>query len=105
LLVDSIVAAYVAPWRPEPPVAAVLHQPPGGIDHGPLRRRVQAGLDRALYRRASLLVLASETLRDTGLPPVPTEVVPPGRDVAPASDRPALDMRMGRRAALVSVGN
>ena len=105
LVVDSIAAAYVAPWRPGPPVAAVLHQPPGGIDHGPLRRPVQAALDRALYRRASLLVLASETLRGAGLPAVPTVVVPPGRDVAPAAGRPPLDLRRGRRAALLSVGN
>ena len=105
LLIDSIAAAYVAPWRPEPPVAAVLHQPPGGIDHGPLRRAAQAALDRALYRRASLLVLASETLRDTGLPAVPTVVVPPGRAVAPESHRPPLDLRRGRRAAMLSVGN
>jgi glycosyltransferase involved in cell wall biosynthesis len=105
LVVDSIVAAYVAPWKPGPPIAAILHQPPGGIDHGPLRRLTQAALDRALYRQASLLLVASETLREAGLPAVPTVVVPPGRDVAPAADRPRLDLRRGRRAALLSVGN
>ncbi|HEX6417725.1 MAG TPA: glycosyltransferase family 4 protein [Acidimicrobiales bacterium] len=105
LVVDSIAAAYVAPWRPRPPLAAVLHQPPGGIDHGPVRRAAQAPLDRALYRRCSLLVLASDTLAAADLPPVPTVVVPPGRDVAHPPERPPLDLRRGRRAALLSVGN
>src|SRR5690606_19616065 len=104
-VVDSIAAAYVAPWRPGPPLAAVLHQPPGGIDHRAPRRAVQAALDRALYRRCSLLVLASRTLATAGLPPVPTAVVPPGRDVAPPPDLPPPDLRLGRRCALLSVGN
>ena len=65
---------------------------------------MQAGLDRALYRRCSLLVLASATLAGADLPPVPTVVVPPG-------GRAALDRHAartcggGRRAALLSVGN
>ncbi|HLT69099.1 MAG TPA: glycosyltransferase, partial [Acidimicrobiales bacterium] len=80
VVVDSIAAAFLAPWRVGPPLVGSLHQPPGGIDHGPARRRVQAALDRAVYRRCALLVLASETLAD-GLPAVPTQVVPPGRDV------------------------
>ncbi|HZM29580.1 MAG TPA: glycosyltransferase family 4 protein [Acidimicrobiales bacterium] len=105
VVVDSIAAAYLAPWRPTPPAVAVLHQPPGGIDHGPLRRRAQAAMDRALYRHCSLLVLASDTLADDGLPPVPAVVVPPGRDVAPAPEGPSPDLRHGRHAALLSVGN
>src|SRR5258708_36230041 len=42
VLVDSIAAAFLAPWmllRPPPPVAAIIHPPPGGIDHSPRRRR------------------------------------------------------------------
>jgi glycosyltransferase involved in cell wall biosynthesis len=105
VVVDSIVAAYMAPWRPVPPVVAILHQPPGGIDHGPVRSAVQSLLDRALYRRCALLVLAAEALAGTGLPSVPIAVVPPGRDVAPPSARRPLDLRQGRRAALLSVGN
>jgi glycosyltransferase involved in cell wall biosynthesis len=105
VVVDSIAAAYLAPWRPGPPVAAVLHQPPGGIDHRRPRRAAQAAFDRALYRRCSLLVLASGALTSADLPPVPTVVVPPGRDVALPSERPLLDLRQGRRAALLSVGN
>src|SRR4051794_31204795 len=43
LLVDSIAAAAVAPWgRPRRTMAAIIHQRPGGIDGGLLRRNVQA---------------------------------------------------------------
>jgi hypothetical protein len=118
VVVDSIAAAFVAPWRPSRrpsgasrrsrPLAAMLHQPPGGIDHGPFHRTVQAALDRSLYRQCDLLILASQTLTAdlTGFPAV---VVPPGRDVADAPGRPPdlppVDLRQGRQAALLSVGN
>jgi hypothetical protein len=114
LVIDSIAAAFVAPWRmlqrlptgsrQSRPLAAMLHQPPGGIDHRWPRRPVQAALDRMLYRRCDLLVLASETL-SAELPSVPTVVVAPGRDVAAAPAVPPADLRQGRRAALLSVGN
>ncbi|HKA82602.1 MAG TPA: glycosyltransferase family 4 protein [Acidimicrobiales bacterium] len=114
VVVDSIAAAFAAPWRlfrrpravadGAQPLAAILHQPPGGIDHGWPRRRAQAALDRALYRRCDLLVLASETLGGD-VPAVPSVVVAPGRDVAPAPSGPPIDLRQGRRAALLSVGN
>jgi glycosyltransferase involved in cell wall biosynthesis len=117
LVVDSIAAAFVAPWHvlPRPatasrpsrrprPLAAMLHQPPGGIDHGWPRRPVQAALDRMLYHRCDLLVLASETLRGA-LPAVLTVVVAPGRDVATAPAGPPIDLKQGRQAALLSVGN
>jgi glycosyltransferase involved in cell wall biosynthesis len=114
LVVDSIAAAFVAPWRvlrrrptvsrPARPLAAMLHQPPGGIDHGWPRRPVQAALDRLLYRRCDLLVLASETLT-AELPGLRTVVVAPGRDVAAAPAAPPIDLRQGRQAALLSVGN
>jgi Glycosyl transferases group 1 len=114
LVIDSIAAAFVAPWRilqrlptasqQSRPLAAMLHQPPGGIDHGWPRRPVQAALDRMLYRRCDLLVLASETLR-ADLRGLRTVVVAPGRDVAAAPAGPPADLRQGRRAALLSVGN
>jgi glycosyltransferase involved in cell wall biosynthesis len=113
LLLDSIAAAFTAPalltHRPGLPVIAVLHQPPGGIDHGPFRERVQAPLDRLALRRADLLIAASEHLADqlveVGLPRSQIRVVPPGRDVAPPPGGTAPDLRKGRRAAFLAVAN
>ena len=82
----------------------MLHQPPGGIDHGRPRRAVQAALDRALYRRCDVLMLASETL-GAEFSGFPTVIVAPGRDVAAAPSGPSIDLRQGRQAALLSVGN
>jgi hypothetical protein len=45
VVVDCIAAAYLAPWHPAPTLVAMLHQPPGHIDHGPVRRPVHAWLD------------------------------------------------------------
>lgn len=57
VLVDSIAAAFLAPWillrRPRR-LAAVVHQPPGWIDHAALRKWIQARLDRLLYRDGTL---------------------------------------------------
>jgi glycosyltransferase involved in cell wall biosynthesis len=114
LLLDSIAAGYLGPWllllrRPAVPVTAILHQPPGGIDAGPLRTAVQAVLDRWAYRAADPLLAASaalaEDLAAAGLPPDRLRVVPPGRDVASAPGPSPGDLRHGRRAALLSVGN
>src|SRR5919202_3420372 len=51
VVLDSIAAAFMAFRGPErEPMVGMLHQPPGGIDHGPVRSRVQAWLDRRAYR-------------------------------------------------------
>jgi glycosyltransferase involved in cell wall biosynthesis len=113
LVLDSIAAAYLGPWLAprgsRVPIVGMLHQPPGGIDHGPLRTLVQAGLDRLAYRRARRLLVASESLaeqlRATVSRPQRIFVVPPGRDVAAAAAEPPEDVRRGRRAAFLSVGN
>jgi glycosyltransferase involved in cell wall biosynthesis len=113
LVLDSIAAAPVAPWlatrRGGPPVVGSLHQPPGGIDHGPGRRWLQARLDLLAYRRARLLVVASDDLADqvakAGVPRRLLRVVPPGCDVGPVPPGPAPDLRRGRRIALLSAGN
>ena len=113
VLLDSIAAAFVGPAlaaRPAPvPLIAVLHQPPGGIDHGPLRTAVQRRLDRLAYRRAQLLVVASELLaeelRADGVTSAPIRVVPPGRDVASAPATRAHDLRQGTLAAFLCVAN
>jgi glycosyltransferase involved in cell wall biosynthesis len=113
LVLDSIAAAFLAPWLPArrtgAPVVAMLHQPPGGIDHGPLRAALQSALDRLAYRYARLLMAASDSLKVElvagGVPAGRIRVVPPGRDVALAPPGPARDLQLGRRAAILSVGN
>jgi glycosyltransferase involved in cell wall biosynthesis len=110
-LLDSICAALAAPWLNalprSVPLAAILHQPPGGIDHGPLRSALQRRLDLAAYRRCAALVLASSALQ-TSLPGslrrARVVVVPPGRDPAGAH-APAGGLRAGREASLLCVGN
>jgi glycosyltransferase involved in cell wall biosynthesis len=111
-VLDSIAAAFVGPWltlnQPPQPIVGMLHQPPGGIDYGPPRSTVQAWLDRLAYRRATRLLVASESLaeelRHTLDRPRRICVVPPGRDVATAIGQ-AHELRQGRRAAFLSVGN
>jgi glycosyltransferase involved in cell wall biosynthesis len=103
VLVDSIAAAFVAPWlvrhRPRR-LAAIVHQPPGGIDHPPPRRWVQARLDRYLYRRCQVVMVASALLAGRLDRAV---VVPPGRDQK-AGDKVS-DLRQGARAAALCVAN
>ncbi len=113
LLLDSIAAAFAGPVlatrRFGVPVVAVLHQPPGGIDHGAVRERAQAPLDRLALRRADLLIAASDHLAEqfveAGFSRSRIRVVPPGRDVAPPPEGPPLDLRKGRRAGFLTVAN
>jgi len=110
VVVDSIAAAEIAPWthRAECPLVAMLHQVPGGIDHGPLRSRGQARLDERTYRRCRMLMVASETLADDmrarAFPAERIRVVAPGRDPAQPM-QPLPHLRAGRRTALLCVGN
>jgi glycosyltransferase involved in cell wall biosynthesis len=113
VLVDSIAAALAAPAlatrRRRVPVIAVLHQPPGGIDHGIVRARAQAPLDRLALRRADFLIAASdhlaEQLVEAGFARSRIRVVPPGRDVAPPPKGPLQELRNGRGAAFLTVAN
>lgn len=114
IVLDSIAAAFLGPWlmlRPPPlPMVGMLHQPPGGIDHGPWRTYMQARLDRMAYRRTRRLLVASDALAEelvqAGERPDRVRVVPPGRDVAPSGSRPIVgDLRQGRNTAFLSVGN
>lgn len=113
VVIDSIVAAFLGLRMtlrpPNVPLVGMLHQPPGGIDHGPFRTGVQAYLDRLAYRRAQRLLVASdhlaEQLRAEGVPEDRIRVVPPGRDVAAVAAPAAGDLRRGRRTALLCVGN
>ena len=113
LVLDSIAAAFLGPWlvgrSTTLPLVGMLHQPPGGIDYGPPRSTLQAGLDRLAYRKTPLLMVASDALADDlaaqGLARDRLHVVPPGRDVATSVERPVGDPRQGRRAAFLCVGN
>src|SRR5204863_2233762 len=79
------------------------------IDHGPLRSAIQARLDRLAYRRARRLLVASDSLAEQllaeGMPRQLLQVVPPGRDVAAAPGPPPGNLRRGRGAAFLCVGN
>jgi glycosyltransferase involved in cell wall biosynthesis len=112
IVLDSIAAAFLGPWlprRPRTPTVGSLHQPPGGIDHGPVRRGLQAPLDWRAYRRARLLIVASQALGEEvaalGYPPARIRVVPPGRDLPAVSGHPPVDLRRGRRTSLLCVAN
>src|SRR5215207_5736591 len=113
LVLDSIAAAFLGPWltirAPTRPLLGMLHQPPGGIDHSPLRTKLQAVLDRLAYRRTRLLMAASESLaidlRHLGYASDRVAVVPPGRDVAAATGPHPDDLRRGRAASCLAVGN
>jgi glycosyltransferase involved in cell wall biosynthesis len=116
VVLDSISAAFLAPWMGavRVPVVAMAHQPPGGIDHGPVRRRAQAVVDRAAYRRVERLLVASDLLADQfgalGLAGR-LLVVPPGRDAVGGreADRrvggPGRNLRGNARTAVLCVGN
>jgi glycosyltransferase involved in cell wall biosynthesis len=114
VLVDSLAAWAVVPWvaaarRPRRPIAAILHQPPGGIDNGAVRTAVQRRLDELVYRRCELLIAASRALghalvHEYGMPADKVTVVEPGSDL-PAGTEPALGLRRGRRIAIVCVAN
>ena len=113
LLLDSIAAAFAGPALATRslgvPVIGVLHQPPGGIDHGAARARAQAPLDGLAWRRAKLLIAASDHLAEqlaaAGFARSRIRVVPPGRDVAPPPQAAVPDLRHGRRAAFLTVAN
>jgi glycosyltransferase involved in cell wall biosynthesis len=113
IVVDSIAAGLLAPWlwahRLEVPMVGMLHQPPGGIDHGRVLTRLGAALDRSTYRKARRLLTASKALADelesTGVPPAVLRVVPPGRDVAAVRPGSIGDLRAGRRVAFLCVAN
>jgi glycosyltransferase involved in cell wall biosynthesis len=92
----------------------MLHQPPGGVGQGRIRAALQRPLDRALYRRCELLIVASKALAgelvaDHGLAASRICVVEPGSDVpidrSAGSPGGRDDLRQGRRIALLSVGN
>lgn len=108
VVVDSIAAAFVgkAPAALRPPVVGMLHQAPGGIDHGRVRTRVQAWLDRRAYRSMAMLLVASDSLaEETHALHADVRIIAPGRDVSTAAPAEVGDLRCGRRVAFVCVAN
>ena len=110
ILLDSIAAAFAAPWIPRKrtPVVAVVHQAPGGLGHGRVRSNVQRRLDGVAYRAAAGVIATAEGLVDelgaVGVPAGRIVVVNPGCDL-PVADGPPLDMRRGRAVAVLCVAN
>ena len=110
ILLDSIAAAFAAPWiaRLGTPVVAVVHQRPGGVGHGRLRSVVQRRLDAIAYRSATGILAGAESLVDdlvdVGVPADRIVVVPPGCDV-PVAEGPPLDLRRGRAVSVLCVAN
>jgi glycosyltransferase involved in cell wall biosynthesis len=109
---DSIVAAplAVALIRHRGAVVGMLHQGPGGIDGGRLRRWMQGPFDRAAYRRMVHLMVASEQLRhlfvEGGFPDDRITVVAPGTDPPDrAAPEDVGDLRAGNGTAFLCVGN
>ena len=105
VVLDSIAAWCTAPWRTEPPLVVMAHQPPGGIDHRAPRATVQAHFDLVAYRRARKILVASESLAEAfrGLGK-DVAVLPPGRDVAVPAQH-AGDLSATQGVALLCVGN
>jgi glycosyltransferase involved in cell wall biosynthesis len=112
IAIDSIAAWRLAGpllgRRGGPPLVAIVHQPPGGVDGSRPRRRAQGALDRFVYRRCVATIVAGTTVADElvgvdGLDPSRVFVVEPGCDLPVASAAP--ELRHGRRLAVVSVAN
>jgi glycosyltransferase involved in cell wall biosynthesis len=112
VVVDSITAWSVAPWmrrRAGRPVAAILHQPPGGIGQPVVRTAWQRPLDRWCYRSCALLIAASQALgrelvERHGFATEKVRVVEPGCDVI-LDGTASTDLRRGRRVGLLCVAN
>jgi glycosyltransferase involved in cell wall biosynthesis len=110
VVIDSIVAAFAAPWLRRFParLAAIVHQSPGGVGHGPVRGTIQRKFDLITYRNCERIVVASETsideLMNHGIHPERIALIAPGRDVALKSGV-APDLRLGRRSAALCVAN
>ena len=113
VLLDSIAAAFAGPAlalrRLGVPVIAVLHQPPGGIDHGAVRERAQAPLDRLALAPSGPPDRGKRpprgAVRRSGVPAVADSSRPPGTGRSASSSRSSAGPRNGRRAAFLTVAN
>jgi glycosyltransferase involved in cell wall biosynthesis len=110
-VIDSIAAWRMLPLvvrRRRVAYVAVVHQRAGGAAGPRAWRAVKRRLDHAVYRRCRVVIAASDTLGHSLLDehvvgPERLVVIEPGCDLPPGS--PPGDMRVGRRAAVLSVAN
>jgi glycosyltransferase involved in cell wall biosynthesis len=108
VVVDSIAARFVGPWlgAVTTPVLGMLHQGPGGIDSGPMRTKLRAWLDRRAYGRMKALFVASQSLAEELRDVHPDiRVIAPGRDTVSTTQARDSDLRCGRNAAFLCIGN
>lgn len=120
VLVDSIAAAYATFLRSRiarrAPIAVMMHQPPGGMEHGWCTTAATRMLDRLLLARADHVFAASESLGEplarSGVAAGAVTVVPPGcdtssggSDTSEAAGPSWAHLRRGRRAAVACVAN
>ena len=113
LLVDSIAAAQSGDLIRKLPAGrtlALLHQVPGGVDHGWLAATLQRHRDLRAYRKAARLIVVSDFLADrlqrAGFDRDRIVVVPPGRNLdTDGTARSPSDLRQGRAIALLCVSN
>lgn len=113
VVVDSITAWRLAPallgrLQPSPPIVAMVHQQPGGVDTAPVWHLAQRALDRFVYRRCRVVIAASRSLEQAlvdehGIDASRVRLVEPGCDLPPAN--PSADLRQGRRVAALSIGS
>ena len=109
VVVDSITAWRLAPHvvrGHDPPLVAMVHQPPGGIGGTKLRRAAQGALDRFVYSRCDAVIAASRSLADElsrHIEPSRVCIVEPGCDLPVGT--PDRTLRRGRKLAVLCVAN
>jgi glycosyltransferase involved in cell wall biosynthesis len=113
MVVDSLASNTLGPWlaagRCRLPVVGSVHQGLGGIDTGRLRRILQRWCDRWSWSAAAGLIVASDALAAEltagGVSRDAMCIAPPGRDVATGVSPSRPELRHGRSAAALCVGN
>ena len=109
VVVDSITAWRLAPHvlrRRDPPLVAMVHQPPGGIGGTSLRRASQGALDRYVYSRCDAVIASSRSLAlelTRHVEPSRLHVVEPGCDLPVGT--PDRTLRRGRKIGVLCVAN
>lgn len=112
VVVDSLVASAVSaalPGGDHPPLTALVHQVAGGVAGARRLRRAQRLADLAFYRRCDLVIAASpylgEELVAAGIPERRITIVEPGHNLTRGPSSSSVDMRAGRKLAVLNVAN